>query len=386
MPTPLTGLRQPSAYISELESLRGWAILLVVAFHYVGILIDGSASGLPQDAPFWLRLIGAGNTGVTLFFVLSGFLLARPFIKAIKSGERVSIGRFYVARLLRIVPLYYAAILVAWLVSANSGSALKALLFIPVGFEIFPFSVPWWSLCTELQFYLLLPWIMLALHYRVGRYVVVLAGLLWFTLHCIYFLQPHWLGGLNSHWLQSSLFGRGFAFLVGGLGCWFYMSRSFALVSGSPRAVTLVAAMLLAAMVGLLQWYGLVGQKPALQNMPLYHDLEALLWAGLLLCSLGPLGWGRKMFINPLFRHFGTISCSLYLVHVPLQFYLIYPVKAEGAVALSDSRMLAAIVSSFLLSWVLAILCYWLIERPFLHLKAHLTVLTDRFRVTPARA
>lgn len=88
------GLRNPRGYIPQLESLRGWAILLVIAFHYFGILRDDSAGGLAADSPLWLRLFGAGNTGVTLFFVLSGFLLTQPFIRAIRAGEHISIRQF----------------------------------------------------------------------------------------------------------------------------------------------------------------------------------------------------------------------------------------------------------------------------------------------------
>lgn len=385
----LIGLRTQARYIPQLEALRGWAILLVVAFHALGI-IDGAASenGLPDHSPFWLRLVGAGNTGVTLFFVLSGFLLAQPFIQAIRSGEKVSIGRFYSARLLRIVPLYYAAVLVAWLVSSNSAGALKALLFIPIGFEIFPFSLPWWTLSLEMQFYFLLPWAMLALSYRLGRYLVVLIGAGWFILHCLYLLLPQWLGSLSAPGLADSLFGRGFAFLIGGLAGWFYMSRSYVVMFHSARAVALASLLLLVAMLWLLQWYGLMGQAPALQAMPLYHDLEALLWAGLLLCSLGPLSGWRRVFINRFFSHFGSISYSLYLVHLPILFYLIHSAKvaADGVVTWSDSRLWAAVIGSFLLSWLLAVICYRLIEQPFLKLKAHLPVLSDRLRGAPAKA
>ena len=69
------GLRSQQAYLPALETLRGIAILLVVLFHYHGIL-GGPRS---PDTSLALRVIAAGNTGVTLFFVLSGFLLARPF-------------------------------------------------------------------------------------------------------------------------------------------------------------------------------------------------------------------------------------------------------------------------------------------------------------------
>lgn len=383
------GLRTPLRYLPQLESLRGWAILLVVLFHYFGILSRGDDSVMREGALPWLGLVAAGNTGVTLFFVLSGFLLVQPFILAARSDERVDIARFYSARLLRIVPLYYAVVLVAWLVSAND-SALKALLFIPIGFDVFPFSVPWWSLCTEVQFYLVLPWVMLGLRYRLGRWLVLLGGLTWLAAKGYYFLQPVWLADFRNFYLQSSLFGRGFAFLVGGLCSWFYLSPGFPWLMRSPWYLGLLSLLLGSVLLGLLHWYGVTGQTPALMAMPLYHDLEALLWGGLLICSLGLSGWVKWLFVNPFFSHFGSLSYALYLVHVPVLIYLIAPILSATptgiAVDIWVPATLATLIGSFLLSWLLAFLCYRLIERPFLRLKARLPVLSDKARVPPATA
>lgn len=384
-----TRLRAPLRYLPQLESLRGWAILLVVLFHYFGILSRGDNSALQEGGFSWLGIAAAGNTGVTLFFVLSGFLLAQPFILTARSDERVDIARFYSARLLRIVPLYYLVVMLAWLVSANV-NALKALLFIPIGFEVFPFSVPWWSLSTEVQFYLVLPWVMLGLRHRWGRWLVVLGGCIWFAAHGYFFLQPDWLTDHRNAGLQSSLFGRGVAFLVGGLCGWFYLSRGFSWLVRSPLYLALLSLLLGSGLLGLLHWYGVTGQMPALMAMPLYHDLEALLWGGLLICSLGLSGWVKWLFINPLFRHFGSISYSLYLVHLPVQIYLIAPIlsatPAGVAVDIWPPATLSVIVGSFLISWLLAFLCYHTIERPFLRLKAHLPVLGDKTRGHPAKA
>lgn len=122
-----------------------------------------------------------------------------------------------------------------------------------------------------------------------------------------------------------------------------------------------------------------MGQKTALEAMPHYHDLEAILWTGLLLCSLGKLGRGHELFINPVLNQFGKISYSLYLVHVPIQFYMIYPVNVASGNNLnfSDTSIWAAVAGSFLLSWLMAIMCYRLIELPFLRLKAHLPVFNN---------
>jgi len=80
MPLPLaqnfnfkSGLRGDQ-YLIELECLRGVAILLVFFFHAYGI----SLGKLVGTGNIFLSYIISGNTGVTLFFVLSGFLLSYP--------------------------------------------------------------------------------------------------------------------------------------------------------------------------------------------------------------------------------------------------------------------------------------------------------------------
>jgi len=78
--------------------------------------------------------------------------------------------------------------------------------------------------------------------------------------------------------------------------------------------------------------------------------------------------------VNPALAVAGKLSYSLYLVHVPVLFYLIYPVKEQmGADQFQNSLWLygigaAALLLSLLLSWA----SYSLIERPFLRMKRRL--------------
>ncbi|WP_444437317.1 acyltransferase family protein [Pseudomonas sp. A6] len=380
MSQTIEGLRRPAHYLPELESLRGWAVLLVIGFHYFGILFgDRGDHGLGAAAPAWMKIIAAGNTGVTLFFVLSGFLLSLPFLEAQRQRRDIDIRRFYWARALRILPLYYLAILVAWLFT-GSADALKALFFIPVGFGLFPFSVPWWSLCTEIQFYLLLPWTMLLLRWRLGRWVVALALLAWAAAHLYLLSDRQWLAA-PGHWsIADSLFGRGGAFLAGAFFAWLYNSGWSARWLGRRGVAGLVGSVALAALLALLAWYGEVGQRPAVDRLPMYHNLEALLWGCLLLCSLHLRGGVRSLLLNPLLEHIGKISYSLYLVHVPVQFYLLYWVRLatqQMATPLQPLHWLA-LVGSLPLIWLLSFACYRCIERPFLNLKARLPVFASK--------
>jgi len=93
-------------HFPQLDGLRGLAVTLVVLFHYAG----GATSRQPV-----LRLIGEANklgwSGVTLFFVLSGFLITG--ILQDTRGHKHWWRNFYLRRVLRIFPLYYLSLLVA---------------------------------------------------------------------------------------------------------------------------------------------------------------------------------------------------------------------------------------------------------------------------------
>jgi len=86
-------------HIPALDGLRGLAILLVIFIHF------GAGVDLPV---FFHRLAYMGWTGVDLFFVLSGFLITRILLTS--KNSRHYFKNFYLRRMLRIFPLYYAAL------------------------------------------------------------------------------------------------------------------------------------------------------------------------------------------------------------------------------------------------------------------------------------
>ncbi|RCN47370.1 acyltransferase [Ancylostoma caninum] len=150
----------------DIQGLRGWAIIMVVLFHF-----------FPKYFP-------NGYVGVDVFFVISGFLIAMVLLKNDQLNLSV-IGMFYYKRIKRILPLYYlviVSILLAILLllppyyeEANVKSSWRAIILISnfkkknidqdykdmlIGAEdLFTHT---WSLCVEMQWYLLVPIIFVA--------------------------------------------------------------------------------------------------------------------------------------------------------------------------------------------------------------------------------
>ena len=116
--------------IREIDGLRAIAILLVVAWHYLGAP-DG-----PQALPW--RLFIFGRSGVDLFFVLSGYLITSMLLNNRSSPRYFS--AFYGRRALRILPVYMA-MLIVFFTGRLSGA----------GHTLFDGALPWWSYAVGIQ-------------------------------------------------------------------------------------------------------------------------------------------------------------------------------------------------------------------------------------------
>ncbi len=150
-------------YIRELDGVRGIAALMVIVFHF--FQMNPMSSG-------WLarRLQAAtilGQTGVTLFFVLSGFLITRILLA---SREQPHFFRdFYVRRALRIFPLYYAFLTLTYIVvpllSAHPVAPVAKQWTYWAYLQNVALTLGWdatgpvhfWSLAVEEHFYLAWP-------------------------------------------------------------------------------------------------------------------------------------------------------------------------------------------------------------------------------------
>jgi peptidoglycan/LPS O-acetylase OafA/YrhL len=150
---------------ASIESLRAMAALSVLVFHI--FYVDAQHARHPQSLAYQAGL--SGRYGVFLFFSISGYLLFKPFVDAhLGRGGGVSLRRYARNRALRILPLYYVILLILFLGSNGvipGSEALRYALFLEnySAHTIYRVDTPMWSLVVEVQFYVLLPLLAIAL-------------------------------------------------------------------------------------------------------------------------------------------------------------------------------------------------------------------------------
>src|SRR5260221_899307 len=149
--------------IKSLDGLRAVAALMVVSYHIIGVITWSPALGGFNIHFIWQYLA----SGVLLFFVLSGFLLYLPYVRAMLDGRPLPAERrFYENRALRILPAFYVCLFILAAVhwqeyspSQNFADIAVHVFFIHdiSAQTVFAFDGPFWTLAAEWQFYLLLP-------------------------------------------------------------------------------------------------------------------------------------------------------------------------------------------------------------------------------------
>lgn len=366
-------------HLSELDSLRGIAIVLVFLFHVRPRLWP--TFFVKPEIGLVNAFAHAGHTGVSLFFILSGFLLSLPFLEEAAGGRRVDRGRYFARRALRILPLYYVVVIAgAVLTSKHVVELARALPYLVFAnsirgwwrVPIDPFTSVLWSLATEVQFYFVLPLLPLLVARRTRVLGVIALGA--YAVAYGLFLAGHLKVG-SATWavpLHHSLFGRGWLFLYGVAAAWVFRTygervraamNARAIVRNGGADLLLLAVVLCLAV--LLRWAARGGYF-VVDAIPLHawHLAEGFLWTSvLLLALLAPLRT-KPLWCNPVLAHLGVLSYSIYLLHLP---FMTMGIGASRAWL--DQSLWHGLAGGCLLTLALLLLCemtYRWIERPFL--------------------
>ncbi len=213
---------QRSSIIPGYNGLRAIACLAVFAVHLQQLTLStGKPSIRGRTGPIdWGRLAENGNTGVCLFFMLSGFLLSLPFwhAPAISGIDRATRGSrwlfgFALRRIARILPAYYlcltALILMGKAAGTNDIILHYLLLHNFTEATLYSINDPFWTIAVQAQFYivfafLMLPLAPLARHKGIIALLLMVCIVATFLIHS-YIITSASTGALNSRVSQSVL-------------------------------------------------------------------------------------------------------------------------------------------------------------------------------------
>lgn len=304
----------------------------------------------------------AGWSGVTLFFILSGFLLFRPYAKSLLYAHAwPSTRTFYLRRALRILPGYYISLALLIVLAhpeyMQPNHLQNLLLFVTLFMDSTKqtyqmINGPFWTLAVEWQFYLLLPWLALGLSWLV--HLGSLSRRLWLLTLCLcgvilWGIGTNYLGcyALYDHpgttfGLPQPLFNILTFFFYGMSGKYledfavgmlisvlFTVSRSMSPERKLPRYLTLSRKAFLSVGVLLLIFMAAWSNYPALMFLNPYigaHEAftETGFALGFGLCIIALLS-GPTLLKQVLEHHhvrwIGCISYSLYIWHLPILLY-----------------------------------------------------------------
>jgi peptidoglycan/LPS O-acetylase OafA/YrhL len=375
-------------YFPGLNGLRFFAALSVIFFH----LGDTELLGASKKGFFLSHLLMNGNDAVTLFFVLSGFLITYLLLAELHKTDTVNVRKFYVRRILRIWPLYYFMVFIGFVVIPLIGIVLNSealawlwtlpifsivlklglyLVMLPHVGIFFLHYAPGidqlWSIGVEENFYLI--WPVLVKIFR-KRMVALLTGIIVIKLACnlIYVVleqnpqTPLWL----LHVFGLINFIRIENMAVGGLGAYlvFHNYRRVLNFVFHPIVDKLILVIIVANILlftGQFDW--------------VINYLLSLVYIGLILnvtCNPKP----TLKLEYPFFDTLGRISYGMYMYHVAI-IYIASAVLANTFLVQTDT-----VIGNFILyigvsltTIGVAYLSYKYLEEPFLRLKGRFTVI-----------
>lgn len=357
----------PRASLDALTSLRFFAAAMVMLFHFWLRYLDG----VPAPAP-----VALGYTGVSFFFVLSGFILAYTYERdGVFDGG--GFGRYAVHRLARIWPVYLTAIVIflPFVVSSflKEGATVRlvaAVIATPLALQAWVpgsatvINYPGWSISTEAFFYLCFPFLLApvfrrperALGLALGGMLVVwtASSLLWTRVADGLDLMGAPIGAFDATTERVADTIRYFPplrlgeFVLGVALCALWRKGR---LPSDPRLLLGAAAGAAAAIVALAD---------RLPGPALFSGVTVIVWAPLVV-------WGAEArggwLTRPIFVLLGRISFALYLTHATVAYYA-HALDKHLLGGRLEANPAMAVVGASIVSIAVAWVVFRLIEEP----------------------
>ena len=385
--------RKPDVGIRTLiggDGIRGVGMLLVF-FTHLFLIADPDDDNNMRSYGWAARILGHIDLGLAAFFVLSGYLIARPFARAYVAGTRRPPLADYVRnRVLRVVPAFYVFTVLVLLVygfdgTLDSGATNASSWWQVLGQFLFvqgqtqgPASVPIgpaWSIGAEVGFYVLIP-LSAFVAYRVGgriagqerRAAVAIAAIAFVTFVSIALRAQN---KFEFAWLTSPpaimyVFMPGVAVAI-------IEPLLAPRVRGKARLTKRIAWASFAAAALAAVVYAKTDYDP--RQTPIHHALGqraliAAMCTGALIFGMVVLQLGTdrapRLFANRLMLWMGARSYSFYLAHIAILFAIDHALGAGESIG---ARVVIMTAVGLPVTTAIAALSYRYVELPFLERK-----------------
>jgi peptidoglycan/LPS O-acetylase OafA/YrhL len=319
-----------------LHGLRVLAIVSVVQFHVTWIFAGEQHISIDGD------FVASSLTvffGMDLFFILSGFLIGSILLRSLATQGTQNLRRFYIRRVSRTFPSYYAVLTFLALTTALTASQRSHLVFEYVyGTNFMPLGrndilMFWgWSLALEEQFYLTVPLLFFVLHRLTSdRARIALLACVWAAALVvrivIYARRPSW----SDLALYEALYFRPytrFDTLIAGIVLAFVHNRYGARITKwleHPFHRAVLALGSLTCLWILVEPWAFGRGAVQIVHVFAWGSLTSIMYLGWLLLLLHTDGPVQRWLGKPIFRRIATLGYGVYLVHIPLCDHLSVP-------------------------------------------------------------
>ncbi|NOQ63298.1 MAG: acyltransferase family protein [Methyloprofundus sp.] len=369
-------------HIKGLNGLRAMAALAVFANHYGQIIFVDQTLGYFDLGV----LLENGNVAVSLFFTLSGFLLSLPFWSHLLFATACPKTTTYLLhRLARIAPAYYLCLTLlicfenGWQFALSHPDVVLHYMFLFnfTEFSIFSINSVFWTLAVEMQFYFLLPLLFIILR-KLPKQPVILLLLIILASYILNDLLIHtfkesidWPWDTKLLWirvhgavLNHSVLAHLPHFLSGVCAASFVTQQATVTPYKKHYDLIFCAACLLLISILSTPIYEYILIPAAPYGFPITSILLVLI-----ILSTPQSLLAVKILDSLLFRKLGTLSYGFYLYHLPVFNYLYELMQNFGYSA--TVHWFVFIVSSFIVTLMIAFISYRMIEQPILRKIKH---------------
>lgn len=330
-----------SSEFNSINGLRGLAALMVLFSH---------------TAPGWESL----QIGLGLLFVISGFLLSKPFVlDNHKVFSLANIQRYVTKRLKRILPMYYLFVFITYVLAFKFDVALRHFLFIQAEGHL-------WPMTQIFAFYMLLPFVLMicSAAHKIHRIlpIALLATAIYFSIT----MMRGWMPFFNGYYHHEFAL---FAFLMGVLAAYiqydFLKNRDF-FHTGNRVLREALGLFALVLTVLTILWSAPMKPDPAIFHYLSQFYIKCILCVLIILLTINTPGTlYNKLMSNWLFRSVGVIGFSFYILHgLGMQIADNFALQFLGNTQLGG-RSWEYMAGAFGVTYFMAIAAYSYVERPF---------------------